>query len=85
MKGARAATFDTRLERSPKITGAAARGIARRLRRRGYDVIGIESFLVQEAEGPLEDGELERAREWSAQLARSLRSVAAAEPAGMHR
>jgi hypothetical protein len=34
--GGRAATFDTRLDRSAALTGSAARGIARRLRRRGY-------------------------------------------------
>lgn len=31
-----AAGFDTRLDRSPIVTGAAARGIAKRLRRRGF-------------------------------------------------
>src|SRR5262245_18792312 len=61
---ARAASFDTRLDRSAALTGTAARGIARRLRRRGYDVIASESYLVEDAEGPLEDGELERARDW---------------------
>ena len=73
--GGRAATFDTRLDRSAALTGSAARGIARRLRRRGYDVVASESFLVQDAEGPLEEGELERARAWGAQLAK-----ASAEP-----
>jgi hypothetical protein len=57
------------LDKSPAVTGAAARGIARRLRRRGYQVVGDESFLVEDAEGPLADGELERARAWGAELA----------------
>jgi len=65
-----AAAFDTRLDKPPWITGTAARGIARRLRRRGIDVIATQSFLVQDAEGPLETGELERARAWGAELAR---------------
>jgi flavodoxin len=69
-EGIRAAAFDTRLDRSAALTGTAARGIARRLRGRGYEVVATESFLVQDAEGPLEDGELERAREWGEQLAR---------------
>jgi Flavodoxin domain len=73
----RAATFDTRLDRSPMLTGTAARGIARRLRRRGYDVLSSESFLVEDAEGPLEEGELDRARAWGRQLANQLRSTAA--------
>jgi Flavodoxin len=67
--GARAAAFDTRLDRAPAVTGAAARGIARRLRRRGYDVIATESFLVEDSQGPLEEGELDRARAWGAELA----------------
>jgi hypothetical protein len=67
-----AAAFDTRLDRSPWITGIAARGIARRLRRHGIDVVTTESFLVEDTEGPLAPGELERARAWGAELARSL-------------
>ena len=72
VQDARAATFDTRLDRSPLLTGTAARGIARRLRRRGYDVVGSESFLVEDSEGPLEAGELDRARAWGTQLVREL-------------
>jgi hypothetical protein len=67
--GKPAAAFDTRLDRSPLLTGAAARGIAKRLRRRGYEVIADpESFLVEDSEGPLAEGELERARAWGASL-----------------
>jgi hypothetical protein len=69
--GAHAATFDTRLDRAAALTGSAARGIARRLRRRGYEVIESESFLVEDSEGPLEDGELERARAWGTSLAQA--------------
>ncbi|HMD56475.1 MAG TPA: hypothetical protein VKG82_03280 [Solirubrobacteraceae bacterium] len=68
--GAAAATFDTRLDRAPWMTGVASRGIARRLRRRGYEVLASESFLVDDSEGPLEEGELERASAWGAELAR---------------
>jgi hypothetical protein len=66
---AKAAAFDTRLDKSPWITGAASRGIAKRLRRHGYDVVSRESFLVGGSEGPLAEGELDRAREWGATLA----------------
>jgi hypothetical protein len=69
---ARGAAFDTRLDKSPTLTGTAARGIARRLRHRGYEVLGSESFLVEDAEGPLEKGELGRARAWGADLAERL-------------
>jgi glutathione S-transferase len=74
-----AAAFDTRLDKAPWLTGKAARGIARRLRRRGIEVLDTKSFLVEDSEGPLEAGELERARAWGAKLAQSMRQ--AADPA----
>ena len=49
--GRRAAAFDTRLDRSPGMTGSAARGIAKRLRRHDYDVGWSESYLVDDSEG----------------------------------
>lgn len=70
--GRHAAAFDTRLDKPKLLTGTAAHGIARRLRRHGFDVIATESFLVEGSEGPLEAGELERARAWAVELARSL-------------
>jgi hypothetical protein len=49
----------------------AARGIAKRLRRRGFETIAEpESFLVEESEGPLAAGEVDRARRWGEALAR---------------
>lgn len=69
--GARAAAFDTRLDKSPWLTGVASRGIAKRLRGHGYDVVATESFLVEDSEGPLADGELDRARAWGTELAES--------------
>ena len=67
-RGTRAAAFDTRGDARAAITGSAARGIARRLSHHGYDVIGTESFLVADSEGPLEEGELDRARGWGSAL-----------------
>ena len=75
-EGTAAGAFDTRLDKAPLLTGVAARGIARRLRHHGYEVIGQESFLVEDSEGPLEEGELDRARAWGAQLAQSLKGRA---------
>ncbi|MGZ4168756.1 MAG: flavodoxin family protein [Solirubrobacteraceae bacterium] len=66
---ARAAAFDTRLDKAEWLTGAASLGIAKRLRRHGYAVVDTASFLVTESEGPLVDGELERARQWGVELA----------------
>jgi len=71
-----AAAFDTRLDKSPWLTGVAAHSIARRLRQRGYEVIGTESFLVEDSEGPLQDGEVERARAWGAKLASAVQDAA---------
>jgi hypothetical protein len=67
-EGAQAAAFDSRGDANAALTGSAARGIARRLRRRGYDVVGSESYLVDDSEGPLQAGEIERARAWAAGL-----------------
>jgi hypothetical protein len=67
--GARAAAFDTRGDANSALTGSAARGIARRLRRHGYTIAATESYLVDDAEGPLHDGELERAQAWATRLA----------------
>ncbi len=71
--GRKAAAFDTRIDKSPMITGAASRGIAKRLRKDGYELIADpESFFVEDSEGPLADGELDRAKAWGAELAKKL-------------
>ena len=64
-----AVAFDTRMSGSTLKTGAASKSIARRLRRHGYEVVADpESFVVEGAEGPLREGELERARAWGEAL-----------------
>jgi flavodoxin len=69
-KGSKAAAFDTRIDRSPALTGAASRSIARRLHGKGFELMADrESFFVDDSEGPLAEGELERARSWGAKLA----------------
>ncbi len=68
--GARAAAFDTRVGKPRLVTGSAAKGIARRLDRHGFEVVADpESFIVDDMAGPLHEGELERAREWGRALA----------------
>lgn len=68
--GVVAAAFDTRLGGPRVLTGAASKGIAQRLRGAGYAVVlPPESFIVSGAKGPMRDGEVERARDWAAQLA----------------
>ena len=65
-----AAAFDTRIRGPAAVTGHASAGITRALRRHGYEVIAKpESFLVSGG-NELRPGELNRAREWGAALAR---------------
>lgn len=66
--GGRAATFDT-VTGTGFFSGSAAKGIQKRLRRHRVDVVARESFVVTATEGPLADGELDRARLWGAALA----------------
>ncbi|TMR93640.1 hypothetical protein [Nonomuraea basaltis] len=50
--------------------GRATRGVAKRLRRLGIRAVApAESFYVTETQGPLVEGELERARQWGERLA----------------
>lgn len=65
------ASFDTHADK--KVPGAASRAAQRRLRRAGYPpLLPAESFYVAGMQGPLVDGELDRARAWGETLARSL-------------
>ncbi|MDB1086361.1 flavodoxin domain-containing protein [Streptomyces sp. ACA25] len=65
--GAHAAAFDTRM--GSGMAGGAARGIARRLRGHGFALVADpEGFVIQDAEGPLREGEPGRAKEWGASL-----------------
>jgi hypothetical protein len=63
------AAFDTRIDAAAALTGRASRGIARRLRRRGYElVVPPESFLV-DRQNQLVVGEAARAVAWGRMLA----------------
>jgi flavodoxin len=69
-EGRRAAVFDTRIDKPVVVVGSAARTLGRRLARKGFALVApAESFFVRDSEGPLEDGELERAREWARRVA----------------
>lgn len=69
--GPAAATFDTRVQ-VPLLPGSAANGAARLLRRLGLGVRDRESFYVEDQDGPLRDGELERAATWGGSLVHDL-------------
>ena len=63
------ATFDTRVEKTKHLPGSAAKKAAKKVRRHHAGrVVATESFWVDDYEGPLLDGELERATEWGRSL-----------------
>jgi flavodoxin len=65
LDGVAVAAFDTRLTWPKLLSGAASDRIARALRDHGAHLVAEpESFLVTGREGPLVDGELERATSW---------------------
>ena len=64
---ARFAAFETRIWWSP---GGATNTIGRLLAAKGYsEAAPRERFIVTGRSGPLRDGEIERAKQWGAQLA----------------
>jgi Flavodoxin len=66
---AKAAAFDTRIGLPAMLTGRASKGIARRLRQLGLNLVAEpESFLVTK-HNQLEPDETNRARQWGRQLA----------------
>ena len=84
LKGVKVAAFDTRITEAEverikilaffvKLFGYAAEPVADRLRKKGGDLVAPpEPFYVTGTEGPLLDGELERAGEWAAQILASV-------------
>ncbi len=69
-QGKKVASFDTRIAaRWVKIFGFAAPRMARRLKKAGATVAGAEGFFVKGTEGPLTDGEEERAAAWAKEIA----------------
>ncbi len=64
------ATFDTRVAKVRRLPGSAAKSAGREVRRHHLGRLAdTESFYVHDVEGPLLDGELERAELWGARLA----------------
>ena len=79
LQGVKVAAFDTRMVLSDvnsrilaalvKLFGYAAQPIADRLKKKGgILIVSPEGFFVEDSEGPLKDGELERAAEWAKQI-----------------
>jgi hypothetical protein len=71
----RLATFDTKIARMRHLPGSAAKGAAKVARRHGYKPAApAESFYVDDVDGPLMDGEKDRAIAWGRRLATSMRT-----------
>ncbi len=81
LKGVKVAAFDTRvtdeeidsavfiLRTLVNIFGYAAKPISDRLEKKGGQLIAApEGFFVHGTEGPLKEGEIERASEWAKQI-----------------
>ena len=83
LRDIRAAAFDTRISEDDakprvlrflmKVFGYAAEPISKKLRKKGAEIIGPpEGFCVNDTEGPLKEGELERAATWAKQIIEKL-------------
>jgi len=83
LKGAKVAAFDTRISTVDvnsrflnilvKLFGYAAKPIADKLEKKGGSlIIPPEGFFVIGSEGPLKDGELERAADWAKLITKTL-------------
>jgi flavodoxin len=80
LKGVKVAAFDTRFTMSEieesrvlpffvRLFGYAAKPISDRLEKKGGEVvIPPEGFYVEGIEGPLKEGELERAADWAKKI-----------------
>lgn len=79
LKGIKVATFDTRIfletikskfaRKVVDFGGYAAKQLTTKLEKKGATaVIEPEGFYVMDSEGPLKDGELERAENWGKQI-----------------
>ncbi len=67
-EGKRAAAFDTKFE--SRFAGSAAKRLLREFGKRGFHTAAApESFFVTGTQGPLKEGEIERARMFGVKLA----------------
>lgn len=73
LEGTNVAAFDTRLStRWVGIFGYAAGRIAKSLKEKGGNLLlSPEAFYVEGTEGPLKEGELERAAAWAREIVES--------------
>ena len=81
LEGVKAAAFDTGFERDVQtnfmkkvidVFGYASPKIAKKLENKGAEVIGAKTFLVLDTEGPLKEGEIDRAKTWLLDLLKTV-------------
>jgi len=71
-KHVQAVAFDTRAN-APRLPGSAARAAKQELRSLGFEIpLKQKSFRVNGYEGPLVEGELEKATEWGSEVSRAV-------------
>lgn len=67
LSGVQAAAFDTRYR--SRLSGSAAKKIEKALRRQGCSIVAPAiGFFVTGSEGPLAEGELDKATAWAKQI-----------------
>lgn len=67
LSGVRAAAFDTQYR--TRLSGSAAKRIEKALRRQGCSIVAPAiGFFVTGSEGPLAEGELDKATAWAKQI-----------------
>jgi flavodoxin len=75
LKGMKAACFDTRFYKPTWMVGCAAGKMAKSLAKTGVEPVAPpESFFVKAQEGPLENGEQDRAAAWASSLGEKCRT-----------
>ena len=84
LEGTKVAAFDTRLTNKwILIFGTAAPKIAKSLKNKGGTlVVEGEGFFVTGGEGPLQEGEIERAEAWAKEIVRLMNGYGDASIAG---
>ncbi len=78
LQGKKAAAFDTRIppesinskffRKIVVMGGYADKSISNLMKKKGADLLASEGFFVQASEGPMVEGELERAADWVKKL-----------------
>ena len=79
--GLAGACFDTRFRLPRFMTRSAAKVMAGKLHEKGVSLLAEpESFFVKGTEGPLREGELERASTWARMLVKEVEATPPGEP-----